>query len=174
MEKMSSWLSSGSELKEKIKFMERLVNVFVSDFRAKEAVSETHSFVAYSVIRSALQRELRRLSVNFLAQFSDDYKTLLNEVQPTHRGAGSLMAFDMDSQIEAQEAKRRREAHKTIVQGDISSNASDVTVPLSPVPSHIRLTSAILVDEEDEVRTQKRDSNSDIDDYVIPSERDVR
>ena len=180
MEKMSSWLSSGSELKEKIKFMERLVNVFVSDFRAKEAVSETHSFVAYSVIRSALQRELRRLSVNFLAQFSDDYRTLLNEVQPTTRvGAGSIMAFDLDTQVEAQESKRRREsAAKTLVMGDggdISSNASDVTVPLSPVPSHIRLTSAILVDEQDdEVRTQKRDSNSDIDDYVIPSERDVR
>ena len=89
------------------------------------------------------------------------------------------MAFDLDTQVEAQESKRRREsAAKTLVMGDggdISSNASDVTVPLSPVPSHIRLTSAILVDEQDdEVRTQKRDSNSDIDDYVIPSERDVR
>ena len=173
MEKMSSWLSSGSELKEKIKFMERLVNVFVSDFRAKEAVAETHSFVAYSVIRFALQRELRRLSVNFLAQFSDDYKTLLNEVQPTHKGVGSIMAFDMDTQVEGQESKRRRESQRTVTQGDISSNESDVTIPLSSVPSHIRLTSAILVDE-DEVRTQKRDSNSDMDDYVIPNERDVR
>ena len=173
MEKMSSWLSSGSELKEKIKFMERLVNVFVSDFRAKEAVAETHSFVAYSVIRFALQRELRRLSVNFLAQFSDDYKTLLNEVQPTHKGVGSMMAFDMDTQVEGQESKRRRESQRTVTQGDISSNESDVTIPLSSGPSHIRLTSAILVDE-DEVRTQKRDSNSDMDDYVIPNERDVR
>jgi hypothetical protein len=166
VQKMSSWISSGSELKEKTKFVERLVNIFVADVRAREAIAETHAHIAYNVIKTALHREVRKLSISYLTNSSEDYKVLVNEIQPIHSGRNSVMKFDQDYPIELQARKRKMAEQKLAVStatlgqrsgagasdksgdDDGSEVSSVVTVPLSPVPSHTGFAEALLVDEE--------------------------
>lgn len=171
--KMSAWFSSGSELKEKTKFVEKLVNLFANDVNAKEAVSETHQYLAYQTMKTAFQRELRKLSIEYLNIRSEDYKSLLSEIQPV---AGGVMQFEQDI---AHETKRAEQIKQRPPKDDgglgnddmdrSDGSSSEVTVPLSPVESHRRFNE----DDDDEVKTQK---NSDLDDEedMIPDERNVR
>ena len=169
MEKVSAFLSSGSELKDKFKFMDRLVNLFTSDANAKNAIAETHAFIAYSAIRSAVQKELKRLSVTYLAEHSEDYKALLSEIQPLSSDE-SLMGFEDDIRQQRRDAQERKLRQQ--LEREEASSGSAVTIPLSPVPSHLRLATDDD-DEEDEVRTQR---NEELDEHedLIPNERDTR
>ena len=164
-EKLSAWLSSGSELKEKTKFVEKLAGMFVSDMRAREAIAECHQYLAFNSLRSAMGRELKRLSVSYLSHTSSDYKTLLSEIQPPNQGG--ILGFEQDlphvvemKKRRLAEAKRRRDEDDD---DDERSGSSEVTVPLSPVESHRKMDS----DDEDEVRTQKKGELLDSED-VIP------
>ncbi len=163
-EKLSAWVSSGSELKEKAKFVERLANMFVSDARAREAIHECHQFIAYSTVRSAMGRELKRLSINYLARTSPDYKSLLSEVQPPM--VGGIVGFDQDLphmiDMKKREAKRRKQ--KPRIESDQESDSSEVTVPLSPVESHRKDSQ----DDEDETRTLKHGDLIDSEDVIPP------
>ena len=162
-EKLSAWVSSGSELKEKTKFVEKLASMFVSDMRAREAVNECHQYLAYNSLRSAMGRELKKMSVNYLSRTSSDYKSLLSEIQPPN--PGGLLGFEQDLP-HVVEMKKRRLAESRKKQADLDeerSESSEVTVPLSPVESHRKIDS----DDEDEVRTQKRGELLDGED-VIP------
>jgi hypothetical protein len=141
-EKLSAWLSSGSELKEKTKFVEKLASMFVNDPRAREAVTECHQFIAYNTLRSAMGRELQKLSISYLAATSSDYKTLINDIQPPP--VGGLVGFDQDLP-HLVEMKKRKMAEANRKRADVSdeddqqSDSSQITVPLSPVESHRKL-----------------------------------
>ena len=161
-EKLSAWLSSGSELKEKTKFIEKLANLFANDMRAKEAIAECHQYIAYSTIRSAMGKELRKLSVNHLSEQSQDFKALMTEIQPV---IGGVMNFEQDlphvvAMKRRQDAERRARASPAE-----SDEESVVTVPLSPVESHRRED-----DDQDEVKTQYNGDLVENED-VIPNSR---
>jgi hypothetical protein len=164
-EKLSAWVSSGSELKEKTKFIEKLANMFTTDSRAREAINECHHYIAYNAMRGAMGRELRRLSVSYLAHTSSDYKTLLSEIQPPSAGSG-ILGFDQDlpHMVEMKKRKRLTKSVSIISSNDDQSESSDVTVPLSPVESHRQ------DEDDDEVRTLKRGDLVDTED-VIPPQR---
>ena len=152
-EKMSAWLSSGRELKQKLKFVEKLVSVFATDSDAKDAVAEAHQYIAYNAIRTAIHRELRKLSIAYLSGYSEDYKMLLSEIQPVVGGMVGLEG-----------------SLRTPEKVSDDDSGSDVTVPLSPVESHLRMS---LEDDDDEVRTQKNGELED-DEDMIPDERNTR
>jgi hypothetical protein len=165
-EKLSAWMSSGSELKEKAKFVEKLANMFVTDIRAKEAINECHQYISFNTIRSAMGRELKRLSINYLARSSTDYKSLLSEIQPPMNGG--IVGFDQDLphviDMKKRQAQKRKERKRlAAIESESESGASEVTVPLSPVESHRKSS-----DDEDETRTLKRGDLNDTED-VIPA-----
>ena len=160
-EKLSAWLSSGSELKEKTKFVEKLANLFTNDMRAKEAIAECHQYIAYSTVRAAMSKELRKLSVNHLNEQSQDFKALMTEIQPV---VGGVMNFEQDLP-HVVEMKRRHDAERRArTTPPESDEESEVTVALSPVESHRR------VDDDDEVRTQYNGELVETED-VIPNSR---
>ena len=130
--------------------------------RAKEAIAECHQYIAYSTIRSAMGKELRKLSVNHLSEQSQDFKALMTEIQPV---IGGVMNFEQDlphvvAMKRRQDAERRARASPAE-----SDEESVVTVPLSPVESHRRED-----DDQDEVKTQYNGDLVENED-VIPNSR---
>ena len=182
-EKMSALFSKGSELKDKMKYVEKLVNIFAIDSIAKDAIAETHAYIAYSTMRRAISRELKKLSISYLSQTSNDYKALLAEIQPI--SATNVMGFEED--LKAEIIQRRKSSVKPKATNDNESSSSDITIPFSPVPSHLRLE---IENDDDEVKTQKNselDEQEDVipvttarkyehmsDDHEVANERDTR
>ena len=154
MEKVSALVSSHSELKSKFKYMEKLANLFTTDMLAKDSVAETHAFIGYSTLRNAMGRELKKLSMNYLANTSEDYKALLGEIQPVT--SSNVMGFAEELQ-QLRKSKRREEEVD-------SCYSSNITIPFSPVPSHLRLA----IDDDDDAQTQKNDDLDEQED-MIPS-----
>ena len=150
MEKVSAFVSSGNDLKQKTKFMEKLVNLFMSDAGgAKQAISETHQYISYFVIRNAIARELRKLSLSYLSKSSDDFKTLLSEIHPV---TGGIMGFEEVVSFSCNKRKTaaRPQEDEEITQEEDDDKDSIVTMPLSPVESHLRMSAE--GDDEQEKR----------------------
>jgi hypothetical protein len=183
IQKLSAILSSGQELKEKIKFAEHLANIFTTDHRAREAIAETHAYIAYSTIRYAIHHELKKMSLKYLSVYSNDYKALISEIQPIVAFAktsekfqqSSFMGYEQDIRTDTQNRKRhslmKAARRSTVVMSDVTpENPHYTPSELSSVGS---ITSLDDDDSDKSIRTVRNDNNDDRED-VIPNERDVR
>ena len=122
VEKISAWVSAGNDLKQKLKLMEKLSNLFMTDPAAKLALAETHRYISYMTIKSAIQRELKKMSLSFLQESSSDLRNIIAEVGEKDK-KNSGKNEDSSSSIEEQD-----------------DDDSVVTMPLSPVESHLRMS----------------------------------
>jgi hypothetical protein len=125
-------LKVGSELRQKKKMMEKLVNLFIIDSLAKQALVETHLCIAYTTLKAAVANEVKKFSIAYLEKDSD-YAALMAEIAPA------------DLAFEAQ-----------VVQDQDDDDDSVVTMPLSPVESHLRMSAdENEEDKEHEVASER-------------------